>query len=94
MAKYQEKCRRCKKNYVMVAGRRAFALCYDCQKGDMQGTIKNQKIKKFFEIPEEYYKQNSLLRNIKIHYLRFGKLTEKQKEAFKKTVEKLEQGKN
>jgi len=55
----------------------------------MQGEIKDPKMKKLLDIPEEYYKENSFLRNIKINYLKYGRLTEKQVEAFKKTVEKI-----
>ena len=43
-------------------------------------------MKKLFDIPESFYKENSFLRDIKINYLRFGNLSEKQIEAFKKVV--------
>lgn len=46
-------------------------------------------MKKMFDIPEDFYKKNSFLRSIKINYLRYGKLTEKQIEAFKKAVDKM-----
>ena len=55
----------------------------------MKGEIKDPKMKKMFDIPEEFYKENSFLRDIKIKYLKFGELTEKQIAAFKKTVENL-----
>ena len=59
----------------------------------MKGEIKDPKMKKMFDIPEEFYKENSFLRDIKIKYLQWGELTEKQIEAFKKTVEKMKQEK-
>ena len=59
----------------------------------MQGEIKDPKMKKMFDIPEEFYKENSFLRDIKIKYLQWGELTEKQIEAFKKTVEKMKKEK-
>ncbi len=66
-----------------------FAVCYECEKSQLEGEVKDPEMKKMFDIPEEFYKQNSFLRNIKINYLRYGKLSEKQIAAFKKTVEKM-----
>ena len=89
MAIYKQKCSMCKKNYVIVIGNQRFPLCYDCQKDELKKPIKNKKMQKLFDIPEEYYKENSFLRNIKIAYIRYGKLTEKQEAAFKKVVDKM-----
>jgi len=55
----------------------------------MGATITDPEMKKMFNIPEEFYKDNSFLRSIKINYLKYGSLTDKQKEAFKNAVEKL-----
>ncbi len=55
----------------------------------MSGEIKDPKMKKLFDIPDEYYQKNSFLRSIKINYLRYESLSEKQIEAFKKTVKNL-----
>jgi hypothetical protein len=86
---YQQRCIRCRKNMVLVTSRERFPLCYDCQKNDLQGEVKDPAMQKLFAIPEEYYKKNAFLRDIKIQYLRFGKLSEKQIDAFKKAVDKL-----
>ena len=51
-------------------------------------------MKKFFDIPQEYYEQSQFLRSIKRNYLRFERLSEKQIESFKKTVEEFKQGIN
>lgn len=91
--RYKQKCSRCKKNYVIVTSRQSFVVCYNCQKKDLEGEINDPEMKKLFDIAEEYYSKNSFLRNIKISYLRFGKLTEKQVEAFKKTVKKMKEEK-
>ena len=88
--KFKQKCFRCRKNYVTVTKRQRFAICYDCQKAEMKGEIKDPKMKEMFDIPEEFYKNNSFLRDIKIKYLQWGELTEKQIAAFKKTVKELE----
>jgi hypothetical protein len=87
--RYQQKCSRCKKNYVTVSRRQTYVVCYDCQKEELKGEVKDPEMKKLFNIPEEYYKENSFLRNIKAGYLRFGKLSDKQIAAFKKTVKEL-----
>jgi hypothetical protein len=89
--KYKHKCSRCKDNYVTVTYRNSYPLCYDCQKGDLKGEIKDPKIKKLLKIPEDYYKDNAFLRSIKINAIKFGKLSEKQIEAFKKAVKRYEE---
>ena len=61
------------------------------KKNELKGEIKNKKFKKMFDIPEEFYKENLFLRSIKINYLRYGKLTEKQIAAFKKTVKNMKE---
>jgi hypothetical protein len=91
--KYKQRCMRCRKNYVVISSRQRFAICYDCQKADLKGTIKDPKMKKMFKIPDDFYVQNSFLRNIKVSYLRYGQLTEKQIEAFEKTVKKMKEEK-
>lgn len=88
---YKQKCARCKKNYVIITWRTNYPLCYECQKKEMVGEIKDAAMKKLLDIPEEFYKENSFLRSIKINCLRFGKLSEKQVEAFKKTVKKMKE---
>lgn len=90
-AKYKQKCKRCNKNYVVVTWRQRFPICYDCQKREMSGEIKDPKMKRMFKIPEEFYKENAFLRSVKINYLRFGDLSEKQVEAFKETVKKMKE---
>lgn len=92
--RYKQKCFKCRKNWVTVSRGNNFALCYDCQKDDLNKEVKDPEMKKLFDIPEEFYKKNSFLRSIKLNYFRFDKLTEKQIEAFKKTVEKMKEEKN
>lgn len=88
-ARYKQRCFKCKKNYVIVSGMHNYAICYDCQKEELNKEIKDPKMKKMFDIPEELYRQNSFLRSIKSNYLRYGALSEKQIEAFKKTVKEI-----
>ena len=92
--KYKQQCCRCKKNYEVVSWKQKYVICYECQKKELNSEIKDPKMKKFFDIPEDFYKKNSFLRNIKINYIKFGNLTEKQIEAFKKTVKQLKEKKN
>ena len=74
---------------VLITGRNQFPICYDCQKAELQGEIKDPKMKKMFNIPEEFYKQSGFLRSIKSNYLRYGNLSEKQIEFFKKAVKEM-----
>ncbi len=93
MADYKTKCAKCKNVWVLVSARTRFPICYECQKPELTGKIKDPKMKKLFAIPEELYKENLFLRSIKANYLRFGSLTEKQIEAFKKVVADLKKKK-
>ena len=68
---FKSKCFVCKKNYVLVSGRQNFVICYDCQKPELHKKIKDPKMKKMFDIPEEFYKENSFLRSIKVNYNRY-----------------------
>jgi len=86
---YKQRCARCKKNMVKISSRKQFPLCYDCQKHELKGEIKNAKLRKMFDIPEEFYKESPFLRSVKIYYLKFGKISEKQIEFFKKTVREM-----
>jgi len=86
---YQQKCVRCKKNRVLVTSGERYPLCYDCHKEDLHKVIRNPKMKKFFDIPEEFYQKSLFLRSIKINYFKFGKLTDKQVEFFRKTVDEF-----
>lgn len=88
---YKKLCYLCKKNYVVVTSKQNYVTCYDCQNKELSGEIKDPKMKKFFNIPEEYYKKNYFLRNIKIAYIKYGELSEKQIEAFKKTVKNMKE---
>ncbi len=87
--KFKQLCNKCKKNYIIITFKQNYALCYDCQKDDLKKEIKDPKMKKLFNIPEQFYKDNSFLRNIKLYYLKFGSLSEKQMEAFKKSAERM-----
>lgn len=89
--KYKEKCYRCKKNWVIATWRSRGQVCYECQKDELKGEIKDPKMKKFFTLPEQFYKDNGFLRSIKINYIRYGNLTEKQIDAFKKSVVKMKE---
>lgn len=88
---YKQRCSRCKKNFVLVTWKNKYPLCYDCQKNEMGGEIKDPTLKKMFDIPEEFYKENSFLRSVKINYLKYEQLSEKQVDFFKKTVQKMKE---
>jgi len=50
-------------------------------------------MKKLFDIPEEFYKENVFLRNIKVNFIRYESLTDNQINAFKKTVDEMKKEK-
>jgi len=89
--KYKQKCFLCKKNYVITNYRNRFVVCYECEKKELKGEIKDPKMKKMFDVPEEFYKNNSFMRDIKKNYIRYENLSERQIEAFKKAVKNMKE---
>jgi len=90
---FKQRCARCKKNYVLATSRSSYILCYECQKGSLVGEITDPAFKSLFDIPEEFYKENAFLRNIKANYLKYHNLTGNQIAAFEKVVKKMKEGK-
>ncbi len=93
MVRFKQLCMKCKKNMVVVTSKTRFTVCYDCQKDELHQEIKSPKMKQMFDIPEELYKESLFLRSIKINYLKFGKLSEKQIEWFKRVVDEMKKPK-
>jgi len=90
MAQYKQRCSKCKKNFVLVnSWRDRNPICYECQKKDLEGEITDPAMKKLFDIPDDFYLTSHFLRNIKISYLKYGKISEKQIEFFQKTVDEM-----
>ncbi|MBS1267178.1 MAG: hypothetical protein MAG795_01150 [Candidatus Woesearchaeota archaeon] len=87
-AKYKKKCMRCS-NYVTISRYKKYVVCDECNEKELNQEIDDPKYKKLFDIPKKFYKQNSFLRDIKLNYLRYEKLSEKQVAAFKKTVKEM-----
>jgi len=87
MVSYKQLCINCKKNYITISRAQKYAVCYDCQKNELNKKIDDKNFRKMFDISEDLYKENSFLRSIKLNYIRYGKLSEKQIDAFRKTVE-------
>jgi len=87
---YNQKCARCPKMVPMMS-KKQYPLCYDCQKPDLKGEIKDSKIKKLFDVPEDFYRKSPILRSMKSYYIKFGEISDKQIEFFKKTVEELKE---
>lgn len=89
MVSFKQKCSRCKKNYVLATNKSRYLVCAECHKQEMKGEITDPKLKELLNIPEKFYEESMFLRNIKINCLKFGSLTDKQIEAFKKVVDDL-----
>ena len=68
---------------------RQFPICAECQMKEISQPIADAKMRKFFDIPEDLYKESSFLRSIKSQYIRFGGMTAPQKEAFIKVVKEM-----
>ncbi len=93
MRSYKQKCIVCRKNYAMVTFKDRTPVCTECRMRDINKPITEPKFKKLFDIDKALYEQSSFLRNIKSSYLRFGGLSDKQIEIFKKVAKELKSGK-
>ncbi len=91
--KFKQRCGLCKKNMVLMYSRKQYPVCNECELKQISHPIENPEYKKFFDIPEKFYQESYFLRNIKASYLRFDSITDRQKEAFLKTVEDMKVGK-
>lgn len=90
MVSFKKKCSRCKKNFVLVTQRSRYLICAECHTKEMVGEVTDPELKKLLDIPEAFYEKSMFLRDIKIKCLKYGALSEKQIEAFKKTVKDFE----
>ena len=87
--KYKQLCAICKKNHVLIQERNQFPICVLCSMKQINQPIENETFKKLFDIDQTLYEQSSFLRSIKSNYLRFGSLSEKQVETFKRVAEEM-----
>ncbi|MBI2572946.1 hypothetical protein HYV86_03750 [Candidatus Woesearchaeota archaeon] len=92
-AKFKQKCAICKTNQVLMYSMRQFPICSTCQMKRINQEIEDPVFKKFFDIPADFYEKSQFLRNIKEAYIRFGSLTENQRNAFLKAVEDMKKPK-
>ncbi len=88
MVKYKQLCILCKKNRVLIEHYRQEPVCYSCMK-KRWNVIENKKYKELFDIEDKLYEENSFLRSVRDYYNKFGKLSQKQISAFKKTVKEM-----
>lgn len=91
MVRYKQLCILCRKNHAVIESRKQRAVCPECEMKDWE-EIKSGRYKKILDIPKDVYAKSYFLRNVRSYYEKFGKLSEKQIEAFKKTAEKLKNG--
>lgn len=87
--KYKQICAICKKNHVLISSRGQFPICTSCSMKQINQPIEDKKFKAMFDIDQKLYEQSSFLRSIKSNYLRFGSLSEKQVETFKRVAAEL-----
>mgnify|MGYP001566392535 FL=1 len=87
--KYKQLCAICKKNHVLISSRGQFPICTSCSMKQINQPIEDKKFKAMFDIDQKLYEQSSFLRSIKYNYLRFGSLSDKQIEMFKKVALEL-----
>lgn len=87
--KYKQICAICRKNHVLISARGQFPICTACSMREISKPIEDEKFRKMFDIDQKLYEESSFLRSIKSNYLRFGSLSEKQVETFKRVAEEL-----
>ena len=90
--KYKQLCAICKKNHVLIISRNQFPICTSCSMKQINQPITDETFRKLFDIDQKLYEESSFLRSIKSNYLRFGSLSDKQVEVFKKVAAELKSG--
>ena len=88
-ARYKQLCIICRKNHVLISSYRQVPICVDCSMKQISKPIEDEKFRKMFDIDQKLYESSSFLRSIKSNYLRFGALSEKQIEMFKKVAAEI-----
>ena len=87
--KYKQLCAICRKNHVLISARGQFPICTSCSMKQINQPIEDKKFKAMFDIDQKLYEESSFLRSIKSNYLRFGSLSERQVETFKRVAAEL-----
>ncbi|MBI2547364.1 MAG: hypothetical protein HYW23_02870, partial [Candidatus Aenigmarchaeota archaeon] len=82
-------CAICRKNHVLISARGQFPICTACSMRQISQPITDEKFRKLFDIDNKLYEESSFLRSIKSNYLRFGSLSEKQIDTFKRVSAEL-----
>ena len=88
MAKYKQRCVICKNNWALTSGRQQ-PVCENCERELLRKPIGKPEMKKMFDIDPKFYQENYFLRSIRLNYARYGSLTQKQIDVFKKVVDDL-----
>ncbi|MBI2580538.1 hypothetical protein HYV85_01890 [Candidatus Woesearchaeota archaeon] len=87
--KYKQLCAICRKNHILISSRNQFPICTSCSMKQINQPITDEKFRKMFDIDQKLYEESSFLRSIKSNYLRFGSLSEKQIDTFKRVAAEL-----
>ena len=87
--KYKQVCAICRKNHVLIVQRNQFPICTSCSMKQINQPIENATFRKMFDIDQKLYEGSSFLRSRKSNYLRFGSLSDKQIETFKRVAEEM-----
>ena len=90
--KYKQLCAICRKSHVLISSGNQFPICTACSMRQIDKPIEDVTFKKLFDIDQKLYESSSFLRSIKSNYIRFGSLSEKQIETFKKVAAELKGG--
>ena len=90
--RYKQLCAICRKNHVLISSGNQFPICTTCSMRQIDKPIEDAAFKKLFDIDQKLYESSAFLRSIKSNYPRFGSLSEKQIEVFKKVVAELKSG--
>lgn len=88
-ARYKQLCIVCRKNHVLISSYGQVPICVQCSMREINKPVSDEKFRKLFDIDQRLYEQSSFLRSIKSKYLRFGSLSDKQIEMFKKVADEL-----
>lgn len=90
---YKQTCILCRKNKVLISSYKQKPICSECGTREFK-EVTEEPFKTLFAIPPELYSESSFLRSIRSNYHRYGSLSEKQVEVFKRVAKEMQENRN
>jgi len=89
---YKQTCILCKKNKVLITSWKQKPICTECGMKNF-APVTEEPYKTLFDIPHHLYTESGFLRSIRSNYHKYGSLSEKQIEVFRRVAKEIQEKK-